>query len=231
MSFNEAQTEAIHHKEGPLLIIAGPGSGKTTVIVNRTKNLIEEHHIDPRKILVVTFTKSAAEEMGIRFQKLCLEEEDPDQYTGVHFGTIHSICFQILVSYFGYDYSQLIQENEKYRILYALAKQYDFASLDYNKFIADIAGYVKKYAGLYGILVYSPVIAQAVLESGWGESRLASQYHNYFGLKCGIRWTVETVAKEVIAGKCGNGEDRKKRLQAAGYDYGAVQRKVNELMR
>ena len=68
MSFNEAQTEAIHHKEGPLLIIAGPGSGKTTVIVNRTKNLIEEHHIDPSKILVVTFTKSAAEEMGIRFQ-------------------------------------------------------------------------------------------------------------------------------------------------------------------
>ena len=150
MSFNEAQTEAIHHKEGPLLIIAGPGSGKTTVIVNRTKNLIEEHHIDPRKILVVTFTKSAAEEMGIRFQKLCLEEEDPDQYTGVHFGTIHSICFQILVSYFGYDYSQLIQENEKYRILYALAKQYDFASLDYNKFIADVAkaiGYIKNCDG------------------------------------------------------------------------------------
>ena len=150
MSFNEAQTEAIHHKEGPLLIIAGPGSGKTTVIVNRTKNLIEEHHIDPRKILVVTFTKSAAEEIGIRFQKLCLEEEDPDQYTGVHFGTIHSICFQILVSYFGYDYSQLIQENEKYRIQYALAKQYDFASLDYNKFIADIAkaiGYIKNCDG------------------------------------------------------------------------------------
>ena len=41
-----------------------------------------------------------------------------------------------------------------------------------EKFIADIAGYVKKYAGQYGILVYSPVIAQAVLESGWGESRV-----------------------------------------------------------
>ena len=62
-----------------------------------------------------------------------------------------------------------------------------------EKFIADIAGYVKKYAGLYGILVYSPVIAQAVLESGWGESRLASQYHNYFGLKCGTRWTGRSV--------------------------------------
>ena len=43
--------------------------------------------------------------------------------------------------------------------------------------------------------------------------------------------SVETVVKEVLAGKWGNGEDRKKRLQAAGYDYGAVQRKVNELMR
>ena len=42
---------------------------------------------------------------------------------------------------------------------------------------------------------------------------------------------MEAVAKEVIAGKWGNGEDRKKRLQATGYDYGAVQRKVNELMR
>lgn len=62
-----------------------------------------------------------------------------------------------------------------------------------EKFIADIAGYVKKYAGLYGILVYSPVIAQAVLESGWGESRLAGQYHNYFGLKCGTRWNGRSV--------------------------------------
>ena len=62
-----------------------------------------------------------------------------------------------------------------------------------EKFIVDIAGYVKKYAGQYGILMYSPVIAQAVLESGWGESRLASQYHNYFGLKCGTRWTGRSV--------------------------------------
>ena len=62
-----------------------------------------------------------------------------------------------------------------------------------EKFIADIAGYVKKYAGQYGILVYSPVIAQAVLDSGWGESRLASQYYNYFGLKCGTRWTGRSV--------------------------------------
>ena len=62
-----------------------------------------------------------------------------------------------------------------------------------EKFIADIAGYVKKYAGQYGILCHSAVISQAVLESGWGESRLTSQYYNYFGLKCGTRWTGRSV--------------------------------------
>lgn len=50
-------------------------------------------------------------------------------------------------------------------------------------------------------------------------------------VKSSNKKSVETVAKEVITGKWGNGGDRKKRLQAAGYDYGAVQRKVNELMR
>ena len=50
-------------------------------------------------------------------------------------------------------------------------------------------------------------------------------------VKSSNKKSVEAVAKEVIAGKWGNGENRKKKLQAAGYDYGAVQRKVNELMR
>ncbi len=62
-----------------------------------------------------------------------------------------------------------------------------------QEFIEKIAGYVEKYAYVYGILVHSPVIAQAILESGWGESRLSSQYHNYFGLKCGTKWTGKSV--------------------------------------
>ena len=62
-----------------------------------------------------------------------------------------------------------------------------------NEFIKAIAGYVKKYAPSYGIKVCSPIIAQAILESGWGESRLASQYHNYFGLKCGTKWKGKSV--------------------------------------
>ena len=57
-----------------------------------------------------------------------------------------------------------------------------------EEFIQKIAGYVKKYAAAYEIKVCSPIIAQAILESGWGESRLAKDYHNYFGLKCGTKW-------------------------------------------
>lgn len=62
-----------------------------------------------------------------------------------------------------------------------------------KKFIAEIAGHVQKYAKQYGISVHSPIIAQAILESGWGESRLAAEYHNYFGLKCGSKWTGKSV--------------------------------------
>lgn len=59
-------------------------------------------------------------------------------------------------------------------------------------FVEQIAALVKKYAGQYGIKVHSPIIAQAILESGWGESGLA-KYHNYFGMKCGSKWTGKSV--------------------------------------
>lgn len=62
-----------------------------------------------------------------------------------------------------------------------------------QEFITAIAGYVEKYAYVYGILVHSPVIAQAILESGWGKSKLAATYHNYFGMKCGSKWTGKSV--------------------------------------
>lgn len=67
--------------------------------------------------------------------------------------------------------------------------------LDANKqkFVDNIAKYVKKYASSYGISVHSPIIAQAILESGWGKSKLATYYHNYFGMKCGTKWTGPSV--------------------------------------
>ena len=65
--------------------------------------------------------------------------------------------------------------------------------MDKKAFIDQIAGYVCRYAPDYDILVPSVVIAQAILESGWGESRLAAEYHNYFGLKCGTLWKGRSV--------------------------------------
>lgn len=65
--------------------------------------------------------------------------------------------------------------------------------MTHNEFIEKIADCVDKYAYLYGIEVHSPIIAQAILESGWGTSSLASKYHNYFGMKCGSSWKGKSV--------------------------------------
>lgn len=62
-----------------------------------------------------------------------------------------------------------------------------------QEFIEQIAAYVKKYAASFGICVHSPIIAQAILESGWSKSKLAAIYHNYFGLKCGTKWKGKSV--------------------------------------
>ena len=70
MAFHESQLQAIHHQEGPMMVLAGPGSGKTTVITHRVKYLVEQCGVEPGSILVITFTKAAAQEMRQRFEKL-----------------------------------------------------------------------------------------------------------------------------------------------------------------
>ena len=87
-SFNKPQSEAITHGKGPALILAGPGSGKTLVITQRVKNLIEKQHIRPSNILVITFTKAAATQMKERFTILMGEGRYP-----VTFGTFHAVFF------------------------------------------------------------------------------------------------------------------------------------------
>ena len=67
MAFNEAQKQAILHKEGPMLVLAGPGSGKTTVITNRIRYLTRYGGVSPSSILVITFTRAAAREMEERY--------------------------------------------------------------------------------------------------------------------------------------------------------------------
>ena len=68
MAFSKAQTQAIMHKDGPMMVLAGPGSGKTTVITHRVQYLTKEYGIDPGDILVITFTRAAAGEMRERYE-------------------------------------------------------------------------------------------------------------------------------------------------------------------
>ena len=113
--FSAAQQEAINHKDGPMLVIAGPGSGKTTVLTHRISHLTSEHGIEPGKILVITFTKAAAKEMEQRYRKLCRDDRRPGSIT---FGTFHSVFYRILLEYGGKkDGFRLANERESLGIL------------------------------------------------------------------------------------------------------------------
>jgi DNA helicase-2/ATP-dependent DNA helicase PcrA len=85
MAFNDAQKTAIRHREGPMLVLAGPGSGKTTVITNRVRYLTEKAGVDPSHILVITFTRAAAREMKERYEQIAQAG-----CSRVSFGTFHS---------------------------------------------------------------------------------------------------------------------------------------------
>ena len=90
---NEMQKEAVLATEGPVLVLAGAGSGKTTVLVNRIAYMISEKHIRPWNILAITFTNKAAREMKDRIERL-LGDTAKDMWIG----TFHSVCVRILRS-------------------------------------------------------------------------------------------------------------------------------------
>ena len=107
---NTAQQKAVCHETGPMLVLAGPGSGKTTVLLCRISRLLERGLAKPQEILALTFSKVAAEEMKSRFENL-------NGASGVSFGTFHSIFFRILRSRYGWNVEQIFQEEERRNIL------------------------------------------------------------------------------------------------------------------
>ncbi len=92
---NDEQARAVTHGDGPLLILAGAGSGKTKTLTHRIAYLIGELKVFPSRILAVTFTNKAAKEMRQRLAKLLDEEADNRQFMP-WMGTFHSICVRIL---------------------------------------------------------------------------------------------------------------------------------------
>ena len=139
MGFNEAQEQAIQHTDGPCLVLAGPGSGKTLTIVNRVKYLIEKQKVRPEEILVVTFTRFAAAEMKSR---LCLVMGKRDLPVTV--GTFHGIYYGILKWAYRMNQENILSETEKYQILRGVINKERMEIFDEEDFIQDIVAEIGK---------------------------------------------------------------------------------------
>jgi superfamily I DNA/RNA helicase len=93
---NDQQKEAIQAVDGPLLIIAGPGTGKTYTLVQRAAYLIEEKGVRPENILMATFTEKAAKELITRISSVLLEKNPGININDMYIGTFHSICLRFI---------------------------------------------------------------------------------------------------------------------------------------
>ena len=113
--FNDRQKEAIMSTDGPLLILAGAGSGKTTVVVNKIAYILEQNLARPYHILAITFTNKAANELKDRVEGILGDGAD-----GMWIGTFHSVCMKILrrnISLLGYASDFLIYDSADQKTL------------------------------------------------------------------------------------------------------------------
>ena len=142
MECNKEQKEAIMHRDGPAMVLAGPGAGKTYVITNRVKALIDEYGVKPEQILVVTFSKAAAVEMKERFEMLTGGRRLP-----VRFGTFHSVFFQILRLAYHYEVKDIATPALKYRFLEETLNETGYGVDDKKEFLSDIEKEISRVKG------------------------------------------------------------------------------------
>ena len=138
MQFNNSQLKAVKHKTGPMLVIAGPGSGKTTVLTARIRNLIEEYSVNSANILVITFTKAAANEMKSRFNNMM------GRSTNVTFGTFHAVFFMILRAAYNYSVDSIIKEDVRQNIIKQAIERSRLEPDDLNEMVSNITGEISR---------------------------------------------------------------------------------------
>lgn len=162
MTYNEAQLQAIQHVEGPMIALAGPGSGKTTVITERVRYLIEEAGIDPMHILVITFTRAAATEMKTRFTR-----KMQGANAACTFGTFHSVFFMILKMAYGFSSDNVLTEDVKYQMIRDIIRKMELEYEDEDDFIHGVMGEISEIKSeLFDIdNYYSKNTAEAVFRS------------------------------------------------------------------
>ncbi len=161
MSLNHAQGMAVAHKDGPCMVLAGPGSGKTLTIARRIEYLIKEYKVRPEEILVITFTRYAAKEMKDRFFQIMGRTGIP-----VTFGTFHGIYYGILKWAYGLNQSNLLSDANKYELLRRVTAGPEWEELstveDEKEYLKDLAaeiGNVKNHCCEIG--EYQPVHCRA----------------------------------------------------------------------
>ncbi len=153
MDFNPSQLEAIRHNEGPMMVLAGPGSGKTSVITERIGYLTDHYKVDPSHILVVTFTRAAAREMRERYVRRVavrdsqISGDDPNGGDAgrnrahlVTFGTFHSIFFTILKYAYHFQASNIVRDEQKFRFVREMTERLDIQIEDENEFVSSVLG-------------------------------------------------------------------------------------------
>lgn len=142
MAFNEAQKRAIRHTDGPALVLAGPGSGKTTVITNRVRYLTEKVGVEPGNILVITFTRAAAREMKERYERIT-----GTGCSRVSFGTFHSVFFMILKLAYRYQASNIVKEEQRIQFIREQLDHTDLEIEDEGEFIASVLSEISLIKG------------------------------------------------------------------------------------
>lgn len=118
LELNKNQKMAVEHLDGPCLVLAGPGSGKTRVIADRIIYMIENCNVAPRRILAISFTKASSIDMKKRTMSLSNNE----QIKKVNFGTFHSSFFRILRRYSGVKLEDLISEVDRFKLIKSILK-------------------------------------------------------------------------------------------------------------
>ena len=142
MKRNPSQKRAIAHLSGPMMVLAGPGSGKTSVIVERTAYMTGEGKIPSSSVLVVTFSRAAAVEMKERFLKFTGQSS-----TRVTFGTFHGVFYGILKQAYNLTSANILSEEEKNGILRELALNFGGELASEGDFTEEIAKEISMVKG------------------------------------------------------------------------------------
>lgn len=135
--FNEDQIKAIKWFKGPMLVLGTPGSGKTTVIVERIRNLIDIEGVAPGRILVITFTRAAANSMKQRF----VSSRDDEK---VRFGTFHSFFFWVIKTAYGYRNEDILTGEERRKLIRGLLSNDDQGLSDNEELITSVLRQIEK---------------------------------------------------------------------------------------